>query len=46
MAEQTTFLGLPAETWLIVGGLYLIASFLPTVVALILGRKEGKRPNE
>lgn len=46
MADQTTFWGLPVETWLIVGGLYFIASFLPTVVALILRRKEGKRPNE
>jgi len=42
MNGQMTFLGLPAETWLIVGGLYFIATFLPTVVALLLSRKEGK----
>ncbi len=46
MEGQAVFLGLPAETWLIVGGLYLVATFLPTVIALILRRKEMKRPNE
>lgn len=46
MAGQTTFLGLPMETWLIVGGLYFIATFLPSVIALILRRREGKKTNE
>lgn len=46
MAETATFLGLPAETWVIVGGLYFIATFLPTVIALVLGRREGKKTNE
>ena len=46
MEGQMAFLGLPMETWLIVGGLYLTATFLPSVVALILGRKEAKKSNE
>ncbi len=40
------FLGLPMETWLIVGGLYFTATFLPSAVALILRRKEGKKTDE
>lgn len=36
-------LGLPLETWIIVGGLYVLAAFLPTIIALILGHREAKR---
>jgi|GEM_PF-6234084 len=43
MEEQMAFLGLPIETWLIVGGLYFVATFLPSVIALILRRKEVKK---
>ena len=46
MEDQMAFLGLPIETWLIVGGLYFIATFLPSVIAYILGRKEAKKHNE
>ncbi|MEL7655624.1 MAG: hypothetical protein AAGU75_06930 [Bacillota bacterium] len=46
MEEQMDFLGLPVETWLIVGGLYFVATFLPSIVAFVLGRKEAKKPNE
>lgn len=46
MAEQTIFWGLPLETWMIVGGLYFIATFLPIVVSMFLRRREGKKPNE
>jgi len=37
-----TFLGLPLETWAIVGGFYLLATFLPSVIALILKYREEK----
>jgi hypothetical protein len=36
------FLGLPLETWVIVGGLYLFATVLPTVIALILKYREER----
>ncbi len=41
--EAHTALGLPLETWIIVGGLYLFAAFLPSVIALILRYREEKR---
>lgn len=37
------FLGLPSETWIVVGGLYLLAAFLPTIIAFILGYREEKK---
>ena len=40
---QNTLLGLPAETWLIVGGLYFIATFLPSAIVLFLKRREVKK---
>jgi hypothetical protein len=46
MAGQASFLGLPTETWLIVGGLYFIATFLPSVITLIVRHKEGKKTDE
>lgn len=36
-------LGLPLETWIIIGGLYILAAFLPTIIALILGHREAKK---
>lgn len=36
-------LGLPLETWIIIGGLYALAAFLPTIIALILGYREAKK---
>lgn len=44
MAEQMMLLGLPAKTWVIVGGLYLLSAFLPSIIATFLrrGKKEGE----
>ncbi|HML38260.1 MAG TPA: hypothetical protein PKA19_12700 [Bacillota bacterium] len=39
--EVQTILGLPLETWIIVGGLYLLASVFPSVIALILKHREA-----
>lgn len=44
--EDIIFLGLPLKTWIIVGGLYMIATFLPSIFALILRRKEARKTNE
>lgn len=44
MAAQV--LGLPAETWLIIGGLYFVATFLPTIIAIIAWRRERKKRDE
>lgn len=41
--EAHTVLGLPLETWIIVGGLYLLATFLPSVIALVLRCREEKK---
>jgi hypothetical protein len=41
--DGQAFLGLPLETWIIVGGLYLLATFLPSILALILGYREEKK---
>lgn len=38
--------GLPAETWLIVGGLYFIATILPTIIAVIAWRREREKTDE
>ena len=38
--------GLPTETWLIVGSLYIFATVLPTVIAIILWRRERKKQDE
>lgn len=37
------FLGLPLETWVVVGGLYVLAAILPSIIAAILGRREAKK---
>ncbi|MBR0598699.1 hypothetical protein [Sinanaerobacter chloroacetimidivorans] len=43
MKEEFLILGLPLDTWIIVGGLYIIATFLPTFVAFVLNRRrKGK----
>lgn len=42
MEVQLSVLGLPLTTWIIIGGLYVLATFLPFVVALVLKRKEKK----
>ena len=43
MEEKILILGLPVETLVIVGGLYFLATFLPTIISLILGHKEDKK---
>lgn len=40
------FLGLPAKTWIIVGGLYFLAAFLPTIIAFALSRTEKGEGDE
>lgn len=40
MEEYITILGLPVKTWIIVGGLYLISAFLPSIITFILERRE------
>lgn len=42
MKAQLFVLGLPLKTWIIVGGLYVLATFLPFFVAWMLKRKEGR----
>lgn len=46
MAEQMMFLGLPAKTWVIVGGLYLLSAFLPSIIAFSLRRREKEVDDE
>jgi len=46
MGEYMTILGLPAKTWIIVGGLYLISAFLPSIISFILGRREKEADSE
>ncbi|MDF3001018.1 MAG: hypothetical protein K0Q48_1137 [Bacillota bacterium] len=43
---ETRVLGLPVETWLIIGGLYFVATFLPTIIAIIAWRRERKNTDE
>ncbi len=43
---EAQILGLPAETWLIIGGLYLVATVLPTIIAIITWRRERKKADE
>ncbi|WP_419823160.1 hypothetical protein [Anoxybacterium hadale] len=43
---EAQILGLPAETWLIIGGLYFVATFLPTIIAIIARRRERKKKDE
>jgi len=46
MTDQMMLLGLPAKTWIIVGGLYIIAAFLPTLIAFVLSRTKKEEGNE
>jgi|GEM_PF-3077766 len=46
MTEQMMLLGLPAKTWLIVGGLYIVAAFLPTIIAVALSHAKKEEDNE
>lgn len=41
-----TILGLPIETWIIVGGLYFLAAFLPCAITLLLKHRERKGIDE
>ncbi|MBB6218592.1 prophage tail gpP-like protein [Anaerosolibacter carboniphilus] len=40
MNSDLLFFGIPAETMLIVGGLFIISALSPTLVALILKHKK------
>lgn len=46
MKECITVLGIPLRTFIIVGGLFLFSTFLPTIIALILSWKEKNKKNE
>ncbi len=46
MTEHMMLLGLPIRTWIIVGGLYCIAAFLPAIIAYALGRMKEEEYNE
>lgn len=40
MNSDSFLLGLPFKTWFIVGGLFIISTLGPSIVALILKRKK------
>ncbi len=40
MKEEILIMGLPLDTFIIVGGLFVFAVCLPTIIALILNKKE------
>lgn len=40
MKEDGFILGLPLDTFIIVGGLFVFAICLPTIIALILNKQE------
>lgn len=41
--EMQTVLGLPLDTLIIIGGLYLLATFLPSVIAFIMKCREENK---
>lgn len=40
MHNNSLLLGLPLKTWIIVGGLFIISTFAPLLVALIFKHKK------
>ena len=39
---MSRILGLPLNTWIIVGGLFIISALAPLTVAIIIMRKKGQ----